>query len=132
MITRTLIRRALGAVCIAALPLTVTAVTPTPAASAQHLTNLQTRGAAEITRRLTSLQAALTKLAAATKLTDADKTTLTAQVNAEITSLTALKTKLAADPNLTTARTDVQSIVTDYRVYALMLPKARMTASADR
>ncbi len=137
MSTVTVTRRVLAAVLLAAMPTaTISAVstpTPTPgAAAAQHLTNLKTRGNAEIDRRITNLTAALDKLAASTKLTAAAKATLTSQLNAELTGLGALKAKLAADTVLATARTDVQSIITDYRVYALMLPKARLVASADR
>jgi len=138
MNTKVLSRTLAAAVLIAALPLaTATAVAVTPgsalgAAQAQRLTNLKTKGAAEIDRRLANLNAAQAKLQAATTLTAANKTTLQQQVQAEITGLTNLKTKLAADTDLATARADVASIVADYRVYALMLPKARLVASGDR
>jgi hypothetical protein len=126
-----------AAALLAALPLaTVSAVTsthsPTPTPSADRLANLKSKGTTEIDRRLANLNAALTKLTASTKLSATDKATLTKQVQAEITGLTALKAKLAADTDLATARADVASIVADYRVYVLMLPKVRMVASADR
>lgn len=133
-----LFRRAVAAALLAAIPYSVTAVSPSPspssspAAQSQRLTNLKTRGAAEIDRRIASLEAALAKLTASTHLPDADQATLTQQVNDELASLKALKADLADDTDLTDARTHVQSVVTDYRVYALMLPKARMVASADR
>ena len=109
-------------------------VSPAPTADDQatHLSNLQTRGATEIDRRITNLGAALTKLTATTKLTPSDKTALQGQINTELTALASLKTKLAADTDLATARVDVQSIVSDYRVYVLMLPKTRMVATTDR
>jgi chromosome segregation ATPase len=132
MKSRTLLRATLAAFLLAAMPVaTVTAVTATTT-TAQRLANLKTKGAAEIDRRIANLSAALEKLTAGTKLTAADKATLTKQIQDEVTGLTALKTKLAADTDLAMTRTDVQSIVTEYRVYALMLPKARMAASADR
>ncbi len=131
MKSRTFSRTMLAATLFAAIPFASVAATLTPAQSTA-LTHLQTRGAAEISRRITNLNAALTKLNASTKLTGADKTSLATQINNELTSLGALQTKLAADTDLATARTDVQSIVTDYRVYVLMLPKARLAASADR
>jgi hypothetical protein len=53
-------------------------------------------------------------------------------VKDQIAGLVALKTKLAGETTVTAARADVASIVSDYRVYALTLPKARMIASADR
>ena len=108
-------------------------VSPVPAVTDQatRLANLQSRGAAEITRRVTNLGDAQTRLGASSKLTAADMTALQGQLSAELTALTALKTKLAADTDLATARIDVASIVTDYRVYALMLPKTRLIATAD-
>jgi len=137
MRTKVITRSMLVAVLFTAIPLysaTGTA-TPTPAlsgaAQATHLANLKTRGAAEIDRRLAALNTALTKLGASTKLGQSDKAALTAQVTAETTALTALKAKLAADTDLATARVDVQSIVTEYRVYVLMLPKARLVAATD-
>jgi hypothetical protein len=124
----------IGATLVSALPLAAVSAVSSPSPSisqAQHLANLQTRGTAEITRRLTALSSAQVAVTATTKLSVEDKAALTAQITAETASLTALKTKLAADTDLTTARTDVQSIVSDYRVYALMLPKARLAAALD-
>ncbi len=142
---RTFTRTAVAAFLFAAIPLSAangitaspTVSSLTAAAQATRLANLKTRGTAEIDRRLANLNAALTKLTAGAKQTNdglvaTPKTAFTKQIQDEITALTALKTKLAADADLATARVDVQSIVTDYRVYVLMLPKARMTASADR
>jgi hypothetical protein len=128
---RTFPRTTLAAILFAAIPFTsVTAIADT--LSAQRLTNLQNRGATEINRRSTNLHDAMTKLEATTKLKAADKATLTTQLQTELDGLTALKAKLAADTDLAVARADVQSIVVGYRVYALMLPKARMTLAANR
>jgi hypothetical protein len=105
---------------------------PSIAVNAQHLVNLKTRGAAEINRRVMSLGAALTAINANTKLAATDKSALAAQVQTESTALKALSTKLAADSTVTAALADVQSIISEYRVYALLLPKVRLVASADR
>lgn len=130
----------MAALLFAAIPLSsVNAVASTPlvaspltTAQATHLDNLKSHGTAEIDRRISNLNAALLKLNATTKLTAADKTALTNTINAEISGLNTLKAKLTADTDLATARTDVQSIVSDYRVYVLLLPKTRLVASADR
>ncbi|HEY6736722.1 MAG TPA: hypothetical protein VI322_03320 [Candidatus Saccharimonadia bacterium] len=127
------------AVCLSVLPLSAAAVatptptpTPTPsAATSQRLTNLKTKGAAEIDRRLTNLTAAFEKLAKARKISAADKGALAKQIQDESTGLTSLKTKLANETTLAGARADVASIVTDYRVYVLMLPKTRLVAATD-
>jgi hypothetical protein len=133
----TLVKSIAAAALLAALPVaTVSAVTathtPSPSPSTDRLGALKSKGSTEIDRRLANLNAALTKLTASTKLTATDKATLIAQVQAEVAGLTALKAKLVADTDIATARADVASIVADYRVYVLMLPKARMVASADR
>lgn len=104
----------------------------TPAEEATHLNNLKTRGAAEITRRVAALTAAHTSLNATSKLTAADKATLSTQLQAEIDALGTLNTKLSAETTLAAARTDVQSIFDGYRVYALMLPKIRLVTAADQ
>lgn len=144
MTARILQRTALAAALFAAIPLTSvdgvsqppTTATASPSplstSAANHLANLKSHGTSEIERRISNLTAAATKLSASTHLTPADKTALTNQINSEIASLGTLKSKLTADTNLTTARADVQSIVSDYRVYVLLLPKTRMVASADR
>lgn len=133
---RTLVKNTIAAILIAMLPLPIASAATSPAAAAaaqaQKIANLQTKGAAEIDRRVANLSAALEKLGASTKLSLADKASLTAQVQSELTGLASLKAKLAADTTLTAARADVASIVTEYRVYVLMLPKARLAAAADR
>lgn len=136
----TLTRRLVAATLLAAFPFaTATAIaTPAPAASpisqasSVRLSNLKSKGSTEIDRRLLNLTAAGAKLESAGKLSATDKAALLKQLSDESTSLTALKTKLAAETTLPEARADVQSIVADYRVYALMLPKARLVATADR
>lgn len=139
MITSSFVRGIYAAVLISALPLTGVAktnvaTTPVPVAANQaaHLTNLKTRGATEIDRRLASLNTALAALQTSTKITSTDKTALASQIQDEVTALTSLKAKLAANTVLAEARADVASIATDYRVYALMLPKTRLVAAADR
>ncbi|MDB5178247.1 MAG: hypothetical protein JWN01_190 [Patescibacteria group bacterium] len=135
---RTLIRHATAAALFAAIPLATASsmtATPVPAvatAQTQRIVNLQTKGSAEIDRRVANLNAALAKLSAGTKLSAANKAALAKQIQDELTGLAGLKAKLAADTTLATARADVASIVTDYRVYVLMLPKARLVATDDR
>lgn len=132
------ITRAIAAAAMfAAMPISSvhavpTTVTPTPAPSPDRLAALKSKGASEIDRRIANLNAALAKLTGSTKRTTSDSAALIKQVQDEITGLKALKTKLAADTDIVTARADVKSIVSDYRVYVLMLPKVRMIASADR
>ncbi len=117
----------------------------TPPTSASHETThtlaagdttklnlIHQRGDNEVSRRLTSLSGLLAKINAATKLSASDKAALIAEVNAEIAGLTTLKTTVDNDGDVTSAKTDAQSIVTDYRVYALVVPKVQLVITADR
>jgi len=105
--------------------------TPNSDTNTTRLTNIKTKGDAEIARRLKTLNTLATRISAATKLTTADKTSLTNQVNDEIANLTTLKTKLDAETTVAGAIADVQSMITDYRVYALIVPKVQLVKAAD-
>lgn len=119
-----------GAVFAAASdPLNSTSNTAT---SQQNLlAQMQSKGTAEINRRITSLNAAASKISSATKLTSSDKSYLQTEVSGEISGLTSLETTLNAETTVTAARTDVQNIFSEYRVYALILPKLRLVVAAD-
>lgn len=97
----------------------------------QRIANIKQRASAEINRRLTALSALATKIGNLKKVSSAEKANLTTQIQNQITSLNALSTKIAGDTDLQTLRTDVQSIVASYRIFALFLPVSRMTIVAD-
>lgn len=116
--------------------LAMTGVLSTPAlaltqAEQTKLTDIVSKGDQEITRRLTALNTAAKVISQTEKLSSADKQTLTDEVNSTVSGLTTLKTKLDADTTLTDARTDAKSILSDYRVYALVLPKVRLIKVSD-
>lgn len=124
----------------ATTPASTTSTTPTTtttgsssqsATQAQHLEAIQTKGTQEIERRLTTLGQLNGKITAATKLTASDKSALTSEVTTEISGLTALKTQLNAETTLAAARIDSQAIYSDYRVYALIVPKIYLIKTAD-
>jgi ATP-dependent protease HslVU (ClpYQ) ATPase subunit len=89
------------------------------------------RGNTEISRRLTVLNTLASKVSAATKLTASDKASLSGEVSSEVGGLTALKAKLDADTDLTTAKADANSIFTEYRVFALVVPQVGLVKTAD-
>jgi len=115
----------------AAAAAAATAATTATAAQTQRLSNLQTKGGAEIQLRLTNLTKLKTTVADAKHMTAADKTSLTNEITTEITGLTALQTQLKGETTVTAALTDVQSIFTEFRVYALIDPKVRLMKVAD-
>jgi len=101
------------------------------AAQQQRLQTIISKGDQEVTRRLTTLNTLMSKINAATRLTASDKAALSNEVTTTINGLTSLKTTLDAETTLTAARTDVQSIYTEYRVYALVAPKIGLIKVAD-
>lgn len=105
-------------------------------AKAQRLdtrtTNLKERADKEIDRRVASLTKLISRINDMKRVTADQKTTLTTQVQNAITSLTALKAKIDADTDITTLQTDVKSVITEYRVYALLIPEIEIIAAADR
>ena len=99
--------------------------------TAMQLSSIQSRAATEIQRRITALGAANTAIQASVRLPSATKTILTNAIQSQVTSLTALGTKIAADTDSTVLKADVKSITQSYRIFLLVLPQARITASAD-
>ena len=97
----------------------------------QHLKNIISKGDQEITRRLATLNKLDSVINSADKLSAADKATLTSQVNDEITNLTNMKSQLDAETTLTGAVADAKSVISDYRVYALIVPKVYLVKTAD-
>ena len=89
------------------------------------------RGNNEISRRLSTLQGLSAKINGTNKLTVHDKTSLDDEVMGETSALIALKSKLDAETTVADARTDAQAIITNYRVYALVVPKVNLVKTAD-
>jgi len=90
------------------------------------------RGDTEITRRTAALTDLNTRIQAMQKVTDAFKAGISASITNEINTLASLKAKIDADADLATLKTDIQSITSSYRVFALVLPQGRIAAAADR
>ena len=90
------------------------------------------KGDAEISGRISSLNSLSAAIQAMVNVSPSDKATIESTISTEISTLTALKNKI--DSSTETAAdllTDVQSITKDYRVYMLVLPQERITASVD-
>lgn len=103
----------------------------TNTADSTRLQTIISSGDKEISRRLTSLNNLSTKINGMTKLSSSDKASLTSEVNSTISGLNSLKTKLDGETTLTAAKADAQSIFTEYRVYAVVLPKVNLVRVAD-
>ena len=99
--------------------------------SGQRLATVKTRALSEIDKRLASLNAALGRILASTKLSAADKANFTSQIQTNITNLKTLHAKIEADTDLTTLKADAKSIFADFRIYAVFLPQTHLLAAAD-
>lgn len=101
------------------------------ASNQARLQEIINRGNSEIDRRLTILNALSSKISSATKLSTTDQATLANDVSSEISGLTSLKTTLDGETQVANAITDAQSIFSDYRVFALVVPKVDLIKTAD-
>ena len=98
------------------------------------LSSLQAKAAAksatEIGNRVTDLTSLITRINAATHVSAAVKTSLTATIQTDIASLTSLQAKIAADTTAADLKTDMASITQGYRIYALVVPQTRILVAA--
>jgi hypothetical protein len=102
------------------------------------MSNIINRGNKEIARRLASLNTLDSKITTAKNLNNSDQSYLENEVNLGINGLTSLKTILDNCATVTPvsaavqcAVTNAQSIINEYRVYALILPKVQLIKMAD-
>jgi hypothetical protein len=107
-----------------------TAFAATPTTNSKSLTTIQAQAAAAITLRVDDLDAAIAKVNGTSHL-GASGASLVTYLQADIAPLQALGTKIAGDTSVTTALSDSSTIFASYRVLALVLPAARVAATAD-
>ena len=86
----------------------------------------------EIDRRIASLEKLKARIGQMKRISESQKTALSATVTAQITALQTLKTKIAADTALEALKADTKSITDSYRIYALIMPQIEVLAAADR
>jgi hypothetical protein len=113
---------ALAGICVAA---PAQAADPAGLAEAKHQVTLRIDG------RLSTLNGLKTAVDGAKYLTAGHRTTLTRLLADDVTGLTSLKTKVAGETTLAGVKGDVQSMINDYRVYILVVPKVRLTIGGD-
>ena len=106
--------------------------TPTSTGHPRTLAEIQAASVKATSKRTSSLNAAIAKVNADTSLASGDKSTILGTLNGDLTAMSTVAAKVAADTTATQAAADYKTIFTDYRVYGVALPQARITASADR
>jgi hypothetical protein len=105
---------------------------PRPAGAQQvRLDAAKQLATAAITRRVLALRELTTAAKAIVRLSDADRNALTSQLQDQVNGLTSLNAKIQGDGDVATVRADAGTIVTDYRVYVLTIPKARGVVVSD-
>jgi hypothetical protein len=87
-----------------------------------------------VARRLTSLASVKKDLDATPTplVSSADRSTLDAQIDVTVKGLNDLKATVDADATLAKVRADCRRIVSDYRVYALLIPRVELVRAAAR
>jgi hypothetical protein len=94
------------------------------------LAGIKAKAATDITDRVTSLDAAIGKVNAATGL-GANQATLVSYLGADIAPLQQLNQTIQGDSTVQQASHDFGTIFSDYRVYRLVLPAALIAGGAD-
>jgi hypothetical protein len=102
----------------------------TPGAGTPTLPGIQAKAAAAITLRVNDLDAAISKVDGSGHL-GSSSASLVSYLQADIAPLQALGAKIAGDTTVAAAQADASTIFTSYRVLALVLPAARLAATAD-
>jgi len=95
------------------------------------LAGIKAKAATDITNRVNDLNAAISKVNAAKGL-GSGQSTIATYLGTDISPLQQLNATIQGDTTVKQAAHDFSTIFTDYRVYVLVLPAARIAADADR
>lgn len=127
-----------AAILLAALPASALSATSAPAsASATPAANaklaaLITKADSDIAARISALNDLTARVQQMKNVSSDQILAISNEAQTDITGLTALQAKIDADTDLSTAKTDAKGIFGDFRIYALIIPRGWILASADR
>jgi hypothetical protein len=93
---------------------------------------MQARGEVRIEDRIKRLEAQIERIGKMERLSEDQKATITAELKVQVASLTELKAKIDAETDPAKIKELTQTIGKEYRTYAVAMPKAALTAAADR
>ena len=135
MHTTRLVRTSLAAALGAATLLTaapVQAQTATPRPLQQSTLNAcKQLGQTMVTSRLAVLSTLAARVASSKDLSAAHRTQLTSLLDSDRSGLTALDSTIQGDTTLSKCSSDVRLIVTQFRVYVLVVPQVHLVIAAD-
>lgn len=128
-------RRALAAALVTGIALSGVGVIGTGTASAEgtgaKFGAAKTACLAGIDRRATALDRLSGRIASDTSLTDGHRSTLDGIVSNARSAMSTLRPQVEADADAASLRTHCESVVKDYRVFALVAPQVHITRGAD-
>ena len=101
------------------------------AAKDNSINHLRRLGDCEIDRRIDTNTRLQSRVANADSLTSADRAALHSQLTADTRGLTVLRGKIDGETDVDTLLADLKKIVTDFRIYLLMVPKTDEVIAAD-
>jgi hypothetical protein len=101
------------------------------AAKDNSIGHLRRLGDCEIDRRIDTITRLQSRVANAESLTGPDRAALHSQLTADTRGLTVLRGKIDGETDVDALRADLRKIVTDFRIYLLMVPKTGEVIAAD-
>ena len=120
-------------------PMSAFALPNTSASSTAKVSRAQARMDAErikadeaIIKRIADLETLLTKIGAMKNISSVFTDHLQGMVRTEETNLNSLKSQIDAEASSTILHQEATSITKSFRIYALVIPQARIAAAADR
>src|SRR3989344_864477 len=102
------------------------------AAIEARITKAKERADQEIQRRTEMLSELNTRVQAMAHVSADEKTAISTLVAAQISALAELKTKIVAETDIAELKVDIQSIAQSYRIFMLVIPRARIDIAADK
>jgi len=109
-----------------------TASSTKPARADDRIVRAKEHADREVDRRVDNLTRLVSRIDGMVRISVEERTSLRASLQAQIDALTALKAKIDAEDDTATLRTDIKSITTSHRTYALIMPQAAAVAADDR
>lgn len=99
--------------------------------SADRLQKAKTYGDRMVDNRVAELNRVLSRIQTDTRLTSDEKSSLSSDIQNALSGLNQLKIKIDADTTVESVKTDAKSIITNYKVYAVLVPKIRLLITID-
>lgn len=105
--------------------------TKAAANQSQRLERIKIEAGRLIENRITSLNKLLQRVTNNSGLSPDEKSSLSSQIQLTIDSLNTLRAKIDADTDADTAKTDAKTIITNYYIYKMFIPKIRLLLAID-